>query len=243
MKKGRLSSGFVLFLFMACVQKNADYIESINFFEEKKMIVYPVALYHLFDTNAYFYIDEKTKHGFLIDPAAEADKLLEMIKKNGWTIEKILITHGHFDHIGAVDALHKALGIPYLIHKNGKEYLTNADYNLSLMTGEKITLNEAQYLNDGDVISLNAAPEVKLQVIHTPGHTTDSVIYLDKENKIAFVGDTIFKQGFGRTDFPGGNMNALRHSISDIVLKLDDETKLYSGHSEETTVAAEKAFY
>ena len=212
-------------------------------FKEKEMIVYPVALYHLFETNAYFYIDEKSKHGFLIDPAAEADKLLSMIKKNGWTIEKILLTHGHFDHIGAVDELHKTLNIPYYIHKNGKDYLTNTDYNLSLMTGQKIILNEAQYLNDGDIISLETTPDVKLNVIHTPGHTTDSVIYLDKENKTAFVGDTIFKQSYGRTDFPGGDMNTLRHSISDIVLKLDDETKLYSGHSDETTVSAEKQFY
>jgi len=207
------------------------------------MIVYPVCLHHLFETNAYFYIDEKSKHGFLIDPAAEADKLSKMIKDNGWIIEKILITHGHFDHIGAVEELHKTFNIPYYIHQNGKEYLTNADYNLSLMTGQEIILNEAQYLNDGDTVLLDGAPEVMLSVIHTPGHTTDSVIYYDKDNKTAFVGDTIFKDGFGRTDFPGGDMNMLRLSILNKVLKLDDDTKLYSGHSDVTTVQREKKFY
>ena len=86
------------------------------------MIVKPVLLTDFIETNAYFYVDEKTKRGFLIDPAAQADVLLQMIEENGLTIEKMLITHGHFDHIGAVQALHDKLNIPYVAHENGREY-------------------------------------------------------------------------------------------------------------------------
>ena len=204
------------------------------------MIVKQVPLYEFLTTNAYFYIDEKTKHGFLVDPAAEADKLLQIIKENGWTIEKILITHGHFDHIGAVEKLAKELNIPYYIHINGKQYLINPQMNLSAFFEKNIALSNADYVEDGDKITLSAAPEVCLQVIHTPGHTTDSVVYYDKNNDVAFVGDTVFKDSEGRTDLPGGNSFQLYNSIKNKVMTLPEDTILYSGHTEKTSVQHEK---
>lgn len=192
------------------------------------------------ETNAYFYIDEKSNHGFLIDPGAEADKLISFIKKNNWVIEKILITHGHFDHIGAVETVHKELNIPYYIHQNGKEYLSNPALNLSSYFGAPITLNNAQFLTENDIISLDSNPEIKLKVIHTPGHTQDSVLFYDEQNNLAFVGDTIFKASIGRTDFPGGNGQQLKKSIETKVFTLPEQTALYSGHSDPTTVAAEQ---
>ena len=192
------------------------------------------------ETNAYFYIDETSKHGFLIDPAAEPQKLLKMIKDNNWIIEKMLITHGHFDHIGAVETLHKQLGIPYYIHENGKDYLTNPALNLSSYFGDSITLNQAEFLKENDIITLETNPQVKLKVIHTPGHTQDSVLFYDEQNNLAFVGDTIFKASIGRTDFPGGNTQQLKNSIETKVFSLPDDTVLYSGHSDFTTIAAEK---
>ncbi len=191
-------------------------------------------------TNAYFYIDEQTKHGFLIDPGAEADKILKKIKDNQWVIEKILITHGHFDHIGAVQKIHQELKIPYLAHQNGKDYLPNVSYNLSSYFGTEIKLNDAEYLTEGDEITLQANPDIKLKVIYTPGHTQDSVIYYDVNNNTAFVGDTIFKNSVGRTDLPGGNTQQLYQSIENKIFTLPDETILYSGHSEPTTVKDEK---
>lgn len=191
-------------------------------------------------TNAYFYIDEQTKHGFLIDPGAEADRILQKIKDNKWVIEKILITHGHFDHIGAVQKIHQELKIPYLAHQNGKDYLPNVNYNLSAFFGKSIILDKAEYLQEGDEVSLEANPDIKLKVIYTPGHTQDSVIYYDVNNNIAFVGDTIFKNSVGRTDLPGGNTQQLYKSIDEKIFTLPDETVLYSGHSEPTTVREEK---
>jgi len=207
------------------------------------MIVKKVPLYHMFVTYGYFYIDEESKHGFLIDPASEPDKLLKIIQENGWTIEKILITHGHFDHIGAVEELHKKLDAPYFIHTNGAEYLKDVELNLSLMGGKAISLSGAELLSDGDEVVLANNPKVKLKVIHTPGHTEDSVTYYDEVNKIAFVGDTIFKASVGATHFPGGNIEKLKDSIFNNIFMLPDETVLYSGHSDETTVGVEKERY
>lgn len=204
------------------------------------MIVKQVPLCEILTTNAYFYIDEKTKHGFLVDPAAEPDKLLNIIKENGWIIEKILITHGHFDHIGAVDKLAKELNIPYYIHTNGKQYLINPQMNLSSFFEKNIALTNANYLQDGEEITLSTSPNTTLKVIHTPGHTSDSVIYYDKNNDVAFVGDTIFKDSEGRTDLPGGNTSQLYESIKNKVITLPENTVLYSGHTEQTTVKQEK---
>lgn len=191
------------------------------------------------ETNAYFYINENTNHGFLIDPGAEPEKLLQIIKDNHWTIEKMLITHGHFDHIGAVKKIHEELKIPYLIHQNGKQYLTNPNFNLSVYFGTSITLNNATYFQENDIIALeNKAASLK--IIHTPGHTQDSVLFYDEQNNLAFVGDTIFKNSIGRTDFPGGNTQQLKESIKNKVLVLPNNTILYSGHSDSTNVDTEK---
>ena len=205
------------------------------------MIVKTVPVCDAIETNAYFFIDEKTNHGFLIDPGAEADVLLDIITKNNWVIEKILITHGHFDHIGAVEEIHKKLHIPYIIHVNGKKYLEDPHYNLSFMGGGNIRLFDAEYVNDGAIIC-DEAQQIELQVISAPGHTEDGVIYYNKEQHIAFVGDTIFKHSIGRTDFPGGDMKTLYQTIQNKVFSLPDDTKLYSGHTDVTTVLDEKKY-
>jgi len=208
------------------------------------MIVKQMPIGTVMETNSYFYIDEKTKHGFLIDPADEPKKLLEVITENGWTIEKMLITHGHFDHIGAVQKIYDELKIPYFAHENSAEYLSNSQMNLSqFFCGYDMLLQEAEYFSDDDFISLKANPEVKLQVIHTPGHTQDSVIFYDEKNNLAFVGDTIFKDTHGRTDFPGGSLKQLKESIRNKILTLPDDTILYSAHTGPTTVAAERKYY
>ena len=207
------------------------------------MIVRQIPVAEIIETNAYFYIDEKTKHGFLIDPAAQANVLMKIINENGWMIEKMLITHGHFDHIGAVEELHKQLNIPYVAHLNGKEYLTDGRLNLGDYCGRVFNLTEAEYVKDGDEIVLNADNSVKLKVIHTPGHTQDSVVYYDAANETAFVGDTIFKGSIGATHFPGGDFEQLTRNIREKILVLPSDTTLYSGHSAPTTVGEEKSTF
>jgi len=204
------------------------------------MIIQQQTVCDVIATNAYFYVDEKTKHGFLIDPGAEADLLLKEIDDKGYIIEKILLTHGHFDHIGAVEKIAQTLNIPYFIHHEGKKYLTDATYNLSAWFVKPIILEKAQYFDDGDVICLSSAPDICLRVIYTPGHTSDSVIFYDKVNKIAFCGDTVFREGVGRTDVPGGDMQSLWQSIENRIWSLPDDTILYCGHGLQTSVENEK---
>ncbi len=207
------------------------------------MLIKTIELTDVLTTNAYFYIDKESNSGFLIDPACEAEKLLSIISNNGWKIEKMLITHGHFDHIGAIEQIHNTLNIPYVAHKEAQIYLTDTNWNLSAMTGKEIILPNAEFLGDGDEIALTANPSVKLKLIHTPGHTLDGVVFYDEANKVAFVGDTIFKDSFGATHFPGGDLATLMQSIKQRIFSLPDETMLYSGHTEMTTVGKEKQNY
>ena len=207
------------------------------------MFVHKETVNDVIETNTYFYIDEVSKHGWLIDAGAQPEKLLELIKQHDWQIEAILLTHGHFDHIGAVEKISKTLNIPYKIHKAGKLLLEDAGFNLSQYCGRNIILKKAEYFADGEEICLSENPQAKLRVIHTPGHTPDSVVFYDAVNNVAFVGDTIFKNSVGNTAFPGGNENILWQSIKNKIFTLPDKTLLYSGHSEETTVAEEKQRY
>lgn len=197
----------------------------------------------VFETYTYFYIDDETKHGFLIDPGAEAERLLAIIAENGWTIERILLTHGHFDHTGAVEKIHKSLQIPYYTHENGKKYLENTKWNLSTYCKRNVLLKDARLLQDGDEIFVTSNENFGLKVMYTPGHTSDSVIFYSEKDKVAFVGDTIFKGGIGSTQYPGSNPFDLENTIINRIFKLPQGVVLYPGHSEKTTVGIEKARY
>ncbi len=196
-----------------------------------------------FEENCFFYIDDATRHGFIIDPGAQAQELLTLIRENGWVVEKILLTHGHFDHIGAVDKLQSALQIPVLAYKTADDYLLDANRNLSALCGPSILVHGAERVNDGDLLCLSSDPSYSLCVIYTPGHTTDSVVYYSEKDRIAFVGDTIFKGNIGNYQYPGGNLIDLRRSIIERIFTLPDDTVLFSGHSEQTTVGTEKRRY
>ena len=202
-----------------------------------------VQVMDVFAENAYFYIDPKTRQGFLIDPGAEPQRLYEMIINNRLEIQAILLTHGHFDHTGAIADLHRKLGLPYYISPPGQAYLTDPALNLSAECGRYSVLREAQFLNDGDWVSVPGNPEFGLRVISTPGHTPDSVTYYSEKDNAAFVGDTIFRGSAGTTQFPGGNQPDLYNSIMNKILTMPDNTTLYSGHTPPTTVGWEKPSY
>ena len=196
-----------------------------------------------FVENCFFYVDDTTKHGFIIDPGAQAEKLLGMIREKGWIIEKILLTHGHFDHIGAVNEIRSALQIPVLAYKSDDDYLRDPEWNLSPSFGLSIIIENTESIKDGQIIRLDADPAFSLKVIYTPGHTTDSVIYYSERDRAAFVGDTIFKDSIGNYQLPGGNFAAIQKSIMERIFTLPDDTILYSGHTEQTTVGTEKRRY
>ncbi|MBR1457596.1 MAG: MBL fold metallo-hydrolase [Oscillospiraceae bacterium] len=188
-------------------------------------------------------MDDKTRHGFLIDPGAEAGRLLSLIRREGWVIEAILLTHGHFDHTGAVNELRDVLGTPVYAHEDADRYLLNPRMNLSAFCVGNWTMKNVEYLREGDIISLDANSDFSLRVIHTPGHTTDSVVYYSEKDRVAFVGDTIFKGSIGNYQYPGGDRQDIAESIIGKIFTLPDDTVLYSGHSEETSVGIEKRRY
>lgn len=194
----------------------------------------------VFAENTYFYIDAHTKSGFIIDPGAQAGLIYDVVTRNGWTIEKILLTHGHFDHIGAAEVLRERLTAPIYIYPQDAPYLTDTYLNLSGNSGNPITVPHYEELYDGEVIRLKANSGFYLKVIHTPGHTPGSVTYYSPEENAAFVGDLLYQHGPGLTHFPGGNRRVLEESIVNKILTLPDDTLLLSGHSSPITVAEER---
>ena len=194
----------------------------------------------VFTTNSYFLIDSETNHGFLIDPAAEASKLLNYIEVNNITIEKILITHGHFDHIGAVKEISEVLNIPVYIHEEGKKYIQNPIWNLSASCGKNITIEATNYMKNNDLIKLEANSKIILKAIHVAGHTLDGVVFYSENEKAAFVGDNIFYDGIGRSDFYGGDLITLLTEVKHKILNMPEDTVLYPGHGKATTVRHEK---
>lgn len=186
----------------------------------------------------YFIIDEQTKKTFIVDPGDDASIINRKIDQEGLKVEKILLTHGHFDHIGAVEEVRKHTGCQVVIHTAGKLYLQDVNYNLSPMIGSHITVEADGYVEHGDVITLEGT-DIELEVIHAPGHTKDGVAFYSKKYKVAFVGDIIFKGSVGRTDFPGGNAADLIKNIKERLFTLDKDVTLYPGHGEATTVGYE----
>lgn len=195
----------------------------------------------VFTENTYFYIDPISKAGFVIDPGAQAGVIYDVIMRNGWTIEKILLTHGHFDHFGAAEVLRQKLVAPIYIYPYDSNYLINPSLNLSASSGQPITVAHYEELFDGEIIKLKANNSFRLKVIHTPGHTPGSVTYYSKAEKAAFVGDLLYQHGPGLTHFPGGNRHILESSIVNKIFTLPDDTLLLSGHSSPITVAQERA--
>lgn len=142
----------------------------------------------VFEENCYFFIDDRTKHGFVIDPGAQGEGLLRLIRKEGWTIEKILLTHGHFDHTGAVDLLRKELGIPVLAHSRSREYLLDPRMNLSVFCGPPLVIKETASFDEGDVIMLSAAPAISLRVLYTPDIPPIQLSYILLRNALHLSG-------------------------------------------------------
>lgn len=176
--------------------------------------------------NCYFVSDEDGETA-VIDPGDEAELLLARLKRGGLTPRCILLTHGHFDHVGAAAPLAERYHCPVYLHE--------ADRALP----ERLTggvLPQTQALHEGDELAVGA---LRFRVLETPGHSAGSVSLLCGD--ALFSGDTIFAGGsWGRTDFPGGSEPAIRASLRRLAA-LPPQTRVFPGHGSETTIAAERA--
>ena len=188
--------------------------------------------------NCYFYYCEETKDAVLIDPGGDYKLLNEFIDNNKLNLKAILLTHGHFDHIGAVENVRKHTNTSLIVHQDEVDLIKDPNKNLSKPFGAPIiSINADKTVKDGDIIKVGNA---SLKVIHTKGHTPGGVCYYDKENKIIFVGDTLFRESIGRADFPLSDKDELLNSIKTKLLTLPEDVVCYCGHGAETTIGHEK---
>lgn len=193
-----------------------------------------------FETNCYILrSSELTTDCLIIDTGLDVHPLLEFLDKNKLKPVAVILTHGHIDHITGVGGLRERYpSIEVYIHKNDAELLTDEVANLSFMAGESFSTSEADHLvEEPDVIE---EAGIQLRVIHSPGHTPGGICLYSQKDGIVFVGDTLFADSVGRTDFPGGDMRQLIESVKEKLLILPDETVVYPGHGPQTTIGREK---
>jgi len=194
-----------------------------------------------YQTNCYVLRkDASAKDCIIIDPGLEAEELIEFIDKEKLNPVAVVLTHGHIDHIAGVTILRSRFPeIKVYIHNFDAEMLTEPKINLSAMSGMAfVTDAEDVALKERDLIDLAG---IKLLVLHTPGHTPGGISLYSKEACVVFVGDTLFADSIGRTDFPGGSMSQLLTSVREKLFTLPEQTEVYPGHGPATTIAQEKA--
>lgn len=190
-------------------------------------------------TNCYIVSDENTKKAFIVDPGGSPEKIKNKVAEANLMVEAILLTHGHFDHVMAVDELREFYGVKVYLGEAEKEVITDPTLNVSAMFGKPMATTADVFVKDGEVLQIAG---FQIQVIATPGHTKGGVCYYLKEQDVAFSGDTIFQCSVGRTDFPGGSQGELSRSIREKLFVLPEDTQLFPGHGDSTVVSYEKKY-
>ncbi len=184
--------------------------------------------------NCFILFDEN-KDAFVVDPGGSSENIIEAIDKNSLNIKYILLTHGHFDHVGAVAALVKKYKVPVYMSKEDRAFLESPKEVRASSFGMQIEAADVDvFVKEGDEIPFS---EGTIKVIETPGHTLGSVCYLF-ENYL-FAGDTLFNGSIGRTDFPESDHSLMIESLKKLK-KLDDEIYVLSGHGPESQISYEK---
>jgi hydroxyacylglutathione hydrolase len=191
----------------------------------------------------YLVCDEKTREAALIDPAGDYDLIMGKVKEHGAQVRYVINTHGHWDHTSGNDHIIKKTGAGLLIHSADAKSLSGiAGKILSRFLGGKGSPAPVRTLEDGDEIALG---NTSLKVIHTPGHSEGSICIYGEGN--LFTGDTLFTEGTGRTDLPGGSTRKITESIRNRILTLPDSTKIWPGHNygrfPVSTVKEQKRYY
>ncbi len=185
----------------------------------------------VYQENAYVIVDDATRDALIIDPGDEGESLVRYLESLKINLKAILLTHGHVDHVGAVDAVKDAFSVPVYISEIDMKFIEQRKMAFGKMKRADF------FLKEGDEFIFAGK---KVQIIETPGHSRGSLSYY--VDGLLFSGDVLFQNSVGRTDLPGGNMEELLYSITEKLMKLPGETRVFPGHGPETTLAMEKAF-
>ena len=198
-------------------------------------------------TNCYFLYREGETDAIVVDPADKGENIYAALNRNGFHTAGILLTHGHFDHIWGLDGLRNAANaaaeadgreqVNAYACESEREMLKDVKMNISSQAGRACSTYADIYVKDGQEITLAG---ITCKVIATPGHTAGGCCYYIEEAGILVSGDTLFAESVGRTDFPTGSMGTLVRSIREKLFVLPEETRVYPGHGESTTIGHEK---
>lgn len=191
------------------------------------------------DANNYLVIDEKSNEAVLIDCSSERREFIEAVKSSGVKLKYILLTHGHFDHILGVDKFKEVFGADAYIAEEDIEQVSLVPNMMQMFLGmAPVTISSINnFVKDGDEFVIG---ETKIKAIATPGHTQGGMCYLIGDK--LFSGDTLFYSSVGRCDLPGGSLKNIADSIKNKLFSLPDETEVFSGHGQKTTIAFEKKY-
>lgn len=190
-------------------------------------------------TNCYFAVNGDTKEVLIVDPGASADKLTEIIENEKLNPVAILLTHGHFDHASGAAQLAEHFHVKIYAQEQERETLLDPALNLSGWEGKETVYHADEFLRDEQELDLAG---FHIRVLHTPGHTVGGCCYYFSYQNAVFAGDTLFAQSVGRTDFPKGSMADLVRGIKEKLMVLPDETTVYAGHNEITTIGTERMY-
>jgi len=190
-------------------------------------------------TNCYFVYHEGQNRVIVFDPADQGEYIYNALKSKGFEVDTILLTHGHFDHIWGCSKLRALSSAKVYALDKEEALLLSADMNVSEMAGRACTLKCNDFVTDGqelDILGFN------IKVISTPGHTAGSCCYYFEDDGILISGDTLFEESVGRTDFPTGSGGELHRSLQEKLAPLPDDTKVFPGHGDSTTIGHEKKY-
>jgi len=190
-------------------------------------------------TNCYFIYKEGDSKVIVVDPADDGEYIFKALKGKGFTVEGILLTHGHFDHIWGCSELRALTSAKVYALKEEEPVLLSADLNVSYQMGRGCTVKANELVSDGDEITIAG---MTCKVIATPGHTQGSCCYYFEESKMLISGDTLFEESVGRTDLPTGSMSTLSRSIKNKLAPLPDDVVVFPGHGSRTTIGHEKEY-